>query len=173
MISLPAKALTRLSGGGESGRHCCQQHLSGGFIYQNMMIESNIIHAAHQNDGTNCCFSDRPVSTRNWQNSRGRKRVIAGHAGADQRALCHCKIAGIKLCESYNRQYGRDYPRSCRPTCMARMTTSTRVIRCDPSIAASLPRGDGTECAGRVVWGSGTPMREFLHVDDMAGQAFM
>ncbi len=93
------------------------------------MIESNIIHAAHQNDVNKLRFSDRPVSTRNWQNSRWQKAVIAGYAGADQRALRHCQNRRIKLCESYNRQYGRDYRSVMRPTCMARTTTSTRVIR--------------------------------------------
>ncbi len=93
------------------------------------MIESNIIHAAHQNDVSKLCFSDRPASTRNWQNSRWQKGAVAGLAGADQRALRHCQNRGIKLCESYNRQYGRDYRSVIRPTCTGRMTTSIRVTR--------------------------------------------
>ncbi len=71
-------------------------------------------------------------------------------AGADQRALCHAKIAGIKLCESYNRQYGRDY-RSVMPTNLYGPhdnfhPSNSHVI---PALLRRFHEGDGTECAGR------------------------
>ncbi|BBU82803.1 hypothetical protein EIMP300_42030 [Escherichia coli] len=62
------------------------------FIYQNMMIESNIIHAAHQNDVNKLLFLRIVLHLpETGKTADGRKRVVAGHAGADQRALRHCQ----------------------------------------------------------------------------------
>lgn len=61
------------------------------FIYQNMMIESNIIHAAHQNDVNKLLFLGSSCICETGKTADGRKRVVAGHAGADQRTLCHCQ----------------------------------------------------------------------------------
>jgi hypothetical protein len=79
------------------------------------------------------------------------------------------KIAGIKLCESYNRQYGRDY-RSVMPTNLygPERQLPPREQPRDPRAAAPLPRSRAAERPEVVIWGTGTPMREFLHVDDMA-----
>ncbi|MGL4467340.1 MAG: NAD-dependent epimerase/dehydratase family protein, partial [Plesiomonas shigelloides] len=79
------------------------------------------------------------------------------------------KIAGIKLCESYNRQYGRDY-RSVMPTNLYGENDNfhpenSHVI---PALLRRFHEAQLQEASEVVVWGSGTPMREFLHVDDMA-----
>ncbi|BBT02406.1 hypothetical protein WP7S18E04_29680 [Klebsiella sp. WP7-S18-ESBL-04] len=79
------------------------------------------------------------------------------------------KIAGIKLCESYNRQYGRDY-RSVMPTNLYGMNDNfhpenSHVI---PALMRRFHEAKESDASEVVVWGSGTPMREFLYVDDMA-----
>ncbi|EKE6589486.1 TPA: NAD-dependent epimerase/dehydratase family protein, partial [Escherichia coli] len=86
------------------------------FIYQNLMIESNIIHAAHMNDvqnllflGSSCIypkFAEQPMTE---------KALLTGILEETNEPYAIAKIAGIKLCESYNRQYGRNY-RSVMPT---------------------------------------------------------
>ncbi len=86
------------------------------FVYENLMIEANIIHAAHMNDvqkllflGSSCIypkFADQPIKE---------SSLLTGQLEATNEPYAVAKIAGIKLCESYNRQYGRDY-RSVMPT---------------------------------------------------------
>ncbi|MEH6499675.1 MAG: GDP-L-fucose synthase [Pseudoalteromonas distincta] len=140
------------------------------FIYENLMIEANIIHAAHLNDiqrllflGSSCIYpkhAAQPMSE---------SALLTGILEPTNEPYAIAKIAGIKLCESYNRQYGRDY-RSVMPTNLYGPNDNyhpenSHVI---PALLRrfheSVARGD----AEVVIWGSGTPMREFLHVDDMA-----
>lgn len=140
------------------------------FIYENLMIEANIIHAAHSNDvqkllflGSSCIYpklADQPMTE---------KALLTGMLEETNEPYAIAKIAGIKLCESYNRQYGRDY-RSVMPTNLYGPNDNfhpenSHVI---PALLRrfheAAQRGDSEV----VAWGSGTPMREFLHVDDMA-----
>lgn len=140
------------------------------FIYQNLMIEANVIHAAHVHDvqkllflGSSCIYpklAEQPMRE---------EALLTGPLEPTNEPYAIAKIAGIKLCESYNRQYGRDY-RSVMPTNLYGPNDNfhpenSHVI---PALMRRFheakERGD-TEV---VVWGSGTPMREFLHVDDMA-----
>lgn len=140
------------------------------FIYQNLMIEANIIHAAHQNDiqkllflGSSCIypkFAEQPMTE---------SALLTGVLEETNEPYAIAKIAGIKLCESYNRQYGRDY-RSVMPTNLYGPNDNfhpenSHVI---PALLRrfyeAAQRGDREVKA----WGSGTPMREFLYVDDMA-----
>jgi len=140
------------------------------FIYENLMIEANIIHAAHSNDvqkllflGSSCIYpklADQPMTE---------KALLTGTLEETNEPYAIAKIAGIKLCESYNRQYGRDY-RSVMPTNLYGPNDNfhpenSHVI---PALLRrfheAAQRGDEEV----VAWGSGKPMREFLHVDDMA-----
>ncbi|WP_308446000.1 GDP-L-fucose synthase [Alteromonas salexigens] len=140
------------------------------FIYENLMIEANIIHAAHANNvnkllflGSSCIYpklASQPMSE---------DALLTGTLEETNEPYAIAKIAGIKLCESYNRQYGRDY-RSVMPTNLYGPNDNfhpenSHVI---PALLRrfheAAERGDSEV----VAWGSGKPMREFLHVDDMA-----
>lgn len=140
------------------------------FIYQNLMIESNIIHAAHTNDvqhllflGSSCIypkFAEQPMTE---------KALLTGILEETNEPYAIAKIAGIKLCESYNRQYGRDY-RSVMPTNLYGLNDNfhpqnSHVI---PAIMRRFHEAKLNDDKEVVVWGTGTPMREFLYVDDMA-----
>lgn len=140
------------------------------FIYQNLMIEANIIHAAHQNDvqklmflGSSCIypkFAQQPMRE---------TELLTGVLEATNEPYAIAKIAGIKLCESYNRQFGRDY-RSVMPTNLYGShdnfhPENSHVI---PALLRRFHKAVKDNLDEVVIWGSGTPMREFLHVDDMA-----
>ncbi|WP_249438722.1 NAD-dependent epimerase/dehydratase family protein [Escherichia coli] len=98
------------------------------FIYQNMMIESNIIHAAHQNDVNKLLFlGSSCIYPKLAKQPMAESELLQGTLEPTNEPYAIAKIAGIKLCESYNRQYGRDY-RSVMPTNLyGPQTTSTRV----------------------------------------------
>ncbi len=140
------------------------------FIYENLMIEANIIHAAHQNDiqqllflGSSCIYPK--LATQPMKE----EALLTGMLESTNEPYAIAKIAGIKLCESYNRQYGRDY-RSVMPT---NLYGDNDNFHPDNShvIPALIRRFHEARLEGAPVvtaWGSGKPMREFLHVDDMA-----
>lgn len=140
------------------------------FIYENLMIEANIIQAAHKVDvqqllflGSSCIypkFADQPMKE---------EALLTGVLEATNEPYAIAKIAGIKLCESYNRQYGRDY-RSVMPTNLYGPNDNfhpenSHVI---PALIRRFHEAVTTNASEIVIWGSGKPMREFLHVDDMA-----
>ncbi len=140
------------------------------FIYQNLMIESNIIHSAHITGvqkllflGSSCIYpkhAEQPMSE---------SALLTGTLEATNEPYAIAKIAGIKLCESYNRQYGRDY-RSVMPTNLYGINDNFHPEN-SHVIPALLRRFHEAKVAGDkevVVWGTGKPMREFLYVDDMA-----
>jgi GDP-L-fucose synthase len=140
------------------------------FIYENLMIEANVIHAAHMGGvqrllflGSSCIYprlADQPMSE---------KALLTGPLEATNEPYAIAKIAGIKLCESYNRQYGRDY-RSVMPTNLYGKGDNFHPEN-SHVIPALLRRLHEAKLNGEqevVIWGSGTPKREFLHVDDMA-----
>ena len=140
------------------------------FIYQNLMIEANIIHAAHLAGvqkllflGSSCIYpkmAKQPITE---------SELLQGTLEPTNEPYAIAKIAGIKLCESYNRQYGRDY-RSVMPTNLYGPhdnfhPSNSHVI---PALIRRFHEAKLANAAEVVVWGSGTPMREFLYVDDMA-----
>ena len=140
------------------------------FIYENLMIEVNIIHAAHQHNvqkllflGSSCIY---PKSvTQPMQEAA----LLTGVLEATNEPYAIAKIAGIKLCESYNRQYGRDY-RSVMPTNLYGENDNfhpenSHVI---PALLRRFHEAKINNDSVVTAWGSGKPMREFLHVDDMA-----
>lgn len=140
------------------------------FIYQNLMIEANVIHAAHINNvqklmflGSSCIypkFAQQPMQE---------SELLTGILEATNEPYAIAKIAGIKLCESYNRQFGRDY-RSVMPTNLYGPhdnfhPENSHVI---PALLRRFHEAVKNGLDEVVIWGSGIPMREFLHVDDMA-----
>jgi GDP-L-fucose synthase len=140
------------------------------FIYENLMIEANIIHSAHMAGvqkllflGSSCIYpkmAEQPMKE---------DALLTGTLEPTNEPYAIAKIAGIKLCESYNRQYGRDY-RSAMPTNLYGQNDNFHPEN-SHVIPAMMRRFHEAKEAGAsevVVWGSGKPMREFLHVDDMA-----
>lgn len=140
------------------------------FIYENLMIECNIIHAAHLNNINKLLFlGSSCIYPRNASQPMNEAALLTGELESTNEPYAVAKIAGIKLCESYNRQYGRDY-RSVMPTNLYGEndnfhSENSHVI---PALMRRFHEAKLCGDAQVVVWGSGNPMREFLHVDDMA-----
>lgn len=140
------------------------------FIYENLMMQANLVHAAHQNNvqkmlflGSSCIY---PIKV---HQPMPEEALLTGVLEPTNEPYAIAKIAGIKLCESYNRQYGRDY-RSAMPTNLYGPNDNFHPKN-SHVIPALLRRFHDAVKQGIeevVIWGSGTPMREFLHVDDMA-----
>ncbi|ENF00405.1 GDP-L-fucose synthase [Escherichia coli P0304777.7] len=130
------------------------------FIYQNMMIESNIIHAAHQNDVNKLLFlGSSCIYPKLAKQPMAESELLQGTLEPTNEPYAIAKIAGIKLCESYNRQYGRDY-RSVMPTNLyGPHDNFHRVIACDPSIVRRFHEATH-RMPGRVV-GAAVPDAEF------------
>ncbi len=135
-----------------------------------MMIESNIIHAAHQNDVNKLLFlGSSCIYPKLAKQPMAESELLQGTLEPTNEPYAIAKIAGIKLCESYYRQYGRDY-RSVMPTNLYGPhdnfhPSNSHVI---PALLRRFHEATAQNAPDVVVWGSGTPMREFLHVDDMA-----
>jgi GDP-L-fucose synthase len=140
------------------------------FIYQNLMVEANIIHAAHVNDVNKLLFlGSSCIYPKHAEQPMKEEALVTGVLEPTNEPYAVAKIAGIKLCESYNRQYGRDY-RSVMPTNLYgpndnfHPENSHVVPALLKRFHEATQRGDNEV----VIWGSGKPQREFLHVDDMA-----
>ena len=141
------------------------------FIYQNLIIEANIIHGAFQAGvrkllflGSSCIYpklAEQPIAE---------SSLLQGALEPTNEPYAIAKIAGIKLCESYNRQYGTDY-RSVMPTNLYGINDNfhpenSHVV---PALLRRFHEAKMQDLPSVTVWGSGSPMREFLYVDDMAG----
>ena len=142
----------------------------GQFIYENLMIQTNIVHAAHLTNvqqllflGSSCIYpklAPQPMAE---------GALLTGILEKTNEPYAIAKIAGIKLCESYNRQYGRDY-RCVMPTNLYGPNDNfhpqnSHVI---PGMMSRFHDAVANNVKVIEIWGSGTPKREFLHVDDMA-----
>ncbi len=140
------------------------------FMYENLMIEANIIHQAYVSGvekllflGSSCIYpklAEQPMAE---------AALLTGQLEPTNEPYAIAKIAGIKLCESYNRQYGVDY-RSVMPTNLYGENDNfhpenSHVI---PALIRRFHEAKINNAPVVVAWGSGKPMREFLHVDDMA-----
>ena len=140
------------------------------FIYRNLMIEANVIDAAWRNGvekllflGSSCIYpklASQPMRE---------DALLTGPLEATNEPYAIAKIAGIKLSESYNRQYGTDY-RSVMPTNLYGPgdnyhPENSHVI---PALIRRFHEATVAGAASVAIWGTGTPMREFLYVDDMA-----
>ena len=140
------------------------------FIYENLMMQSNVVHQAFQAGvtkllqlGSSCIYPKlAPQPMRE-------EALLTGTLEETNEPYAIAKIAGIKLCESYNRQYGVDY-RSVMPTNLYGENDNFHPEN-SHVIPAMMRRFHEAKLKGDsevVVWGTGKPMREFLHVDDMA-----
>lgn len=140
------------------------------FIFENLSIQNNIIHGAHlagiQNLlflGSSCIYpklAEQPMTE---------KSLLTGTLEPTNEPYAIAKIAGIKMCESYNRQYGRNY-RSVMPTNLYGENDNFHLEN-SHVIPALIRRFHEAKVNGDIeviAWGSGRPMREFLYVDDMA-----
>ncbi|HEY1182465.1 MAG TPA: GDP-L-fucose synthase, partial [Rhodocyclaceae bacterium] len=140
------------------------------FIYDNLMIQANVIHAAHRHGvqkllflGSSCIYpklAPQPMPE---------EALLTGTLEPTNEPYAIAKIAGIKLCESYNRQYGRDY-RSVMPTNLYGPgdnyhPENSHVI---PALLRRFHEAKVGNSPQVVIWGTGSPKREFLYVDDMA-----
>ena len=140
------------------------------FIYENLMIEANIIHAAHLSNvqkllflGSSCIYPKLAAQP------MAEDALLTGTLEPTNEPYAVAKIAGIKLCESYSRQYGRDY-RSVMPTNLYGPNDNfhpdnSHVI---PALLRRFHEAKLANAPTVSAWGTGSPMREFLHVDDMA-----
>ncbi|TQK10524.1 GDP-L-fucose synthase [Herbaspirillum sp. SJZ107] len=140
------------------------------FIYDNLMVQANVVHEAWRNGvhkllflGSSCIYprlAPQPIPE---------EALMSGALEPTNEAYAMAKIAGIKLCESYNRQYGTDY-RSVMPTNLYGPgdnyhPENSHVI---PALVRRFHEARVSDAPEVAIWGSGKPMREFLYVDDMA-----
>jgi GDP-L-fucose synthase len=140
------------------------------FIYQNLVIEANLIHAAFTSGctqllflGSSCIYpklADQPMKE---------EVLLTGGLEATNEPYAIAKIAGIKLCESYNRQHGTDY-RPVMPTNLYGPGDNFHAVDSHviPALMIRIHEAKEAAAAEVVVWGTGKAMREFLHVDDLA-----
>ncbi len=140
------------------------------FIYDNMMIHGTVVHAAHLSGatkllylGSSCIYprlADQPISE---------DALLSGPLEPTNEAYALAKIAGIKLCQAYRQQYGSDFI-SAMPTNLDGPNdnfdlTSSHVL---PALMRKFHDARSMSEPVVEVWGTGSPMREFLHVDDLA-----
>jgi GDP-L-fucose synthase len=140
------------------------------FIWDNLVIEANLIKAAHESDiqrllflGSSCIypkFAEQPIRE---------DSLLTGTLEPTNEPYAIAKIAGIKLCESFNRQFGRDY-RSVMPTNLygPRDNFHPEYAHVIPALLRRFHEATQANASTVTIWGSGKPRREFLHVDDMA-----
>lgn len=140
------------------------------FIYQNLQIQNNVINSAHTTGVQKLLFlGSSCIYPRLVQQPMQEDALLTGALEPTNEPYAIAKIAGIKMCESYNRQYGRDY-RSVMPTNLYGPgdnyhPENSHVV---PALIRRFHEAKRDKLDEVIVWGSGTPMREFLFVDDMA-----
>ncbi len=140
------------------------------FLYENLMIEANVIHAAHEADvqkllflGSTCIYpkmASQPLKE---------EYLLTGPLEPTNEWYAIAKIAGIKLCQAYRKQYGRDFI-SAQPTNLYGPgdnydLETSHVL---PALLRKFHEAREAGAPSVTLWGSGTPLREFLHVDDLA-----
>lgn len=140
------------------------------FIYENLMMEANVIHQAFDTGVRRLLFlGSSCIYPRQAAQPMAEDALLTGVLESTNEPYAIAKIAGIKLCESYNRQHGTDY-RSVMPTNLYGPGDNFHPEN-SHVLPALIRRFHEAAHKGRdevVIWGTGTPRREFLHVDDMA-----
>jgi GDP-L-fucose synthase len=144
--------------------------LPADFLYENLVIETNLIDAAHRHDaakllflGSSCIypkFADQPIRE---------DALLTGPLEPTNEWYAIAKIAGIKLCDAYRRQHGRDFI-SAMPTNLYGPGDNFD-LNSSHVLPALIRKAHEAKLAGAdaiTIWGTGTPLREFLHVDDLA-----
>ena len=140
------------------------------FVYENIMIQTNIIHAAYKNNtkkllflGSSCIYpkmAEQPIKE---------ESLLTGELEPTNDAYAIAKIAGIKMCQAYNKQYGTNYI-SVMPTNLYGPNDNFDLEKSHvfPALIRKFHEAKINKEAEVVVWGTGTPIREFLYVDDLA-----
>jgi GDP-L-fucose synthase len=140
------------------------------FIYENLMIEANVIHAAYKHKvqkllflGSSCIYpklAPQPLKE---------ETLLSGYLEPTNQPYAIAKIAGIELCDAYRRQYGCDFI-SAMPTNLYGPNDNYDLEKSHvlPALLRKFMTAVENGDESVTVWGSGTPLREFLHVDDMA-----
>ena len=140
------------------------------FLYDNLMIEANLINVAHENDvqdliflGSSCIYpkmAPQPMKE---------EYLLTGPLEPTNQWYAVAKISGIKLCQALNQQYGRNYI-SMMPTNLygPRDNFDLKTSHVLPAMIRKFHEAKKNDHATVPLWGSGSPMREFLHVDDLA-----
>jgi GDP-L-fucose synthase len=140
------------------------------FLYENLVIECNLIHGAHQAGIQRLMFlGSSCIYPRDCPQPIKEEYLLSGPLEPTNEPYAIAKIAGIKLCESYNRQHGRQYV-SVMPTNLYGPNdnydlSNSHVL---PALIRKAHEAKMRNDSEYVVWGSGTPRREFLYVDDLA-----
>jgi len=140
------------------------------FIYDNMMIHGTVVHAAHEYDTTKLLYlGSSCIYPRNAEQPITEEQLLTGPLEPTNEWYAIAKIAGIKLCQAYRKQYGRDFI-SAMPTNLYGPgdnfdLDSSHVL---PALMRKFYDSIGEADPEVMVWGTGSPMREFLHVDDLA-----
>jgi GDP-L-fucose synthase len=145
-------------------------HFPGEFIYENMMIEANVIEAARRNDVRKLLFlGSACIYPRDAAQPIPESALLSGPLEPTNEWYAVAKIAGIKLAQGYRQQYGCDFI-SAQPTNLYG-TGDNFDLQQSHVIPALIRKAHTAKLAGDAtmpIWGSGTPQREFLHVDDLA-----
>ncbi len=140
------------------------------FIYENLQIQCNVIHQAFQAGVRRLLFlGSSCIYPQNAEQPMSETALLTGTLEPTNEPYAIAKIAGIKLCESYNRQFGTDY-RSVMPTNLYGPNDNfhpenSHVL---PALLNRFHEAVARQYDQVTIWGTGTPRREFLHVDDMA-----
>ena len=140
------------------------------FIHQNLAIQSHVVHGSWRAGVERLLFlGSSCIYPRDASQPMTEDALLTGPLEPTNEPYALAKIAGIKLCESYNRQYGTDF-RSVMPTNLYGPgdnfhPENSHVL---PGLLRRIHEAKQASASEVVIWGTGTPMREFLHVDDMA-----
>jgi GDP-L-fucose synthase len=144
------------------------------FLYENLMIESNVIHQSFENKvkkllflGSSCIYpklAPQPLKE---------EALLSGFLEETNEPYAIAKIAGIKLCESYRRQYNCDFI-SAMPTNLYGPNDNYDLNKSHviPALISKFHDGATKKQDSVEVWGTGTPLREFMHVDDLADACY-
>jgi len=144
------------------------------FIYENLMVQSNVIHSAFLNGVKKLLFlGSSCIYPKNANQPIKEEELLTGKLEATNEPYAIAKIAGLKMCESYNRQYGEshniDY-RSIMPTNLYGPGDNYHPLNSHviPGLIYRFHEAKIKNLPNVIIWGTGKPRREFLHVDDMA-----
>jgi GDP-L-fucose synthase len=140
------------------------------FIYDNMMIHATVVHAAHLFDVTKLLYlGSSCIYPRNCPQPMREEHLLSSELEPTNEPYAVAKIAGIKLCQAYRRQYGREFV-SAMPTNLYGPNDNFD-LESSHVLPAMIRKFHDAKLGGRdevVIWGTGSPRREFLHADDLA-----
>ena len=146
----------------------------GQFLYDNLMIEANIIHSAYQNNVTKLLFlGSSCIYPKMAHQPLKEEYLLTGILEETNEPYAIAKIAGIKLCDAYRAQYGCNFI-SAMPTNLFGPNDNYNLNNSHvlPALLRKIITAKKENNPEAVIWGSGKPLREFLHVDDLAAACF-